>query len=108
MKNPIRTIDTIVVHENKDFLIIDFYAPTFLWNQIRRIVSALEKIGKTHLTLQQIRDALDHPEKKVDFQVAPPDYLFLKNVVYDFEFEYKQGYRKQLKDFENKIVAHFS
>ena len=45
LKNPVRTIDNIVVGEKQDFLVLDFYAQTFLWNQIRRIVSAVEKIG---------------------------------------------------------------
>jgi tRNA pseudouridine38-40 synthase len=105
LKNPVRTIDNIVLYEKQDFLILDFYAQTFLWNQIRRIVSALEKRGKGVLSNEQIRAALEYPERKVDFQMAAPEPLILKDVVYDFLFEYVKDYKKNLQSFENRIVA---
>jgi tRNA pseudouridine38-40 synthase len=105
LKNPVRIIDTIFVVEKQDFLILDFYAQTFLWNQIRRIVSALEKRGKGILSNEQIHTALEHPEKKVDFQMAAPEPLILKDVVYDFPFEYVKNFKKNLQIFENRIVA---
>ena len=105
LKNPIRTINNIVIVEKKDFLILDFYAQTFLWNQIRRIVSALEKTGKGILSNKQILTALEHPELKVDFQVAAPEPLILKDVIYDFSFEYVKNYKKTLHIFENRIIS---
>ena len=53
-KDPIRIIDNIIISKQDDFLIIDFYAQTFLWNQIRRIVSALEKVGKGKIEKKHI------------------------------------------------------
>jgi tRNA pseudouridine38-40 synthase len=103
LKNPVRTIDNIVIVEKKDFLILDFYAQTFLWNQIRRIVSVLEKRAKGVISDEQIRAALEHPEDKVDFQVAAPDPLILKDVIYDFSFEYVKDYKKNLQIIENRI-----
>ena len=105
LKTPVRIIDNIVIVEKKDFLILDFYAQTFLWNQIRRIVSALEKRGKGVLSNEQIRAALEHPETKIDFQVAAPEPLILKDVVYDFSFEYVKDYKKNLQIIENGVVA---
>jgi tRNA pseudouridine38-40 synthase len=105
LKNPIRTVDTIIVIEKQDFLVLDFYAQTFLWNQIRRIVSALEKRGKGVLSNEQIHAALEYPEKKVDFQMAASEPLILKDVVYDFPFEYVKDFKKNLQIFENRIVA---
>jgi len=105
LKNLVRTIDTIIVVEKQDFLVLDFYAQTFLWNQIRRIVSALEKRGKGILSNEQIRAALEHPEQKVDFQIAAPEPLILKDVVYDFSFVYSKDFKKNLQVFENSIVA---
>jgi tRNA pseudouridine38-40 synthase len=105
LKNPVRTIDNIVISEKQDFLILDFYAQTFLWNQIRRIVSALRKAGEGALANNTIQHALLHPKEKVDFQVAPPEPLILKDVVYDFSFEYVKDYKKDLQVFENRIVA---
>ncbi|HUS99798.1 MAG TPA: tRNA pseudouridine(38-40) synthase TruA [Candidatus Thermoplasmatota archaeon] len=105
LKNPVRTIESIVISEKHGFFVIDFYAQTFLWNQIRRIISALEKRGRGKLSDEQIRTALEHPEQKVDFQIAAPTPLILKDIVYDFSFEYIQNYKKKLERFEKGIVA---
>jgi tRNA pseudouridine38-40 synthase len=107
LKNPVRTIDNIVLSEERDFFVLDFYAQTFLWNQIRRIVSAIKKIGEGTLSLDAVRGALLHPEKTVDFQVAAPEPLILMDVIYDFPFEYKKNYKKELRSFENRIVSSF-
>lgn len=105
LKNPVRTIENIIVGENQDFFVLDFYAQTFLWNQIRRIVSAVKKIGAGSLSIESVRQALDHPEKKMDFQVAVSEPLILKDVMYDFSFMYVKNYKKKLLRFENSIVS---
>lgn len=105
LKNPVRCIDNIVVDETWDFLVLDFYAQTFLWNQIRRIVSALKKVGDGTLCLDAVRQALNHPEIKVDFQVAAAEPLLLKDVVYDFPFTYTKQYKKKLLSLEKNIVS---
>lgn len=108
LKNPVRSIENIVVSETRQFLVLDFYAQTFLWNQIRRIISALKKVGAETLSLDTIRTALDHPEKKVDFQVAASEPLLLKDVLYDFSFDYVKEYKKKLLSLEKKIVSSLS
>ena len=105
LKNPVRVLDNITVTETKKFFIFDFYAQTFLWNQIRRIVSAIQKAGDGTLSLEEIRHALSHPEKKVDYQVAASEPLFLTDVTYDFSFEYTKDYKKKLLRFEKTIVS---
>jgi tRNA pseudouridine38-40 synthase len=105
LKDPVRTIDLILVDVQDDFLVIDFSAQTFLWNQIRRVVSALQKVGSGALCLENVRSALDHPERKVDFQLASAEPLFLKDVIYDFSFTYIKGYKKKLRELEQSIVS---
>ncbi|MDH7517792.1 MAG: tRNA pseudouridine(38-40) synthase TruA [Candidatus Thermoplasmatota archaeon] len=102
-KNPVRTINNITIEEKNSFFVIDFYAQTFLWHQIRRIVSAIEKIGKNKITKQQIINALNNPNKKVDFGLAPPEPLILKDVIYDFNFKYHKNSLKKIKQLETKI-----
>ena len=104
-KGPVRTIDSIVFTEKGDFLVIDFYAQTFLWHQIRRIVSALEKVGKGILEKQQIIEALCNPDKKVDFGLVPAEPLILNNIVYDFEFEYDKKLLDGRDKLERRIVS---
>jgi tRNA pseudouridine38-40 synthase len=104
-KNPIRTIENIVINEEYYFFIIEFYAQTFLWHQIRRIISTIEKFYNEKLTKEQIENALENPEIKVDFGLAPAEPLILKDVIYDFEFDYKKNYLKGLDEFKKKIVS---
>ena len=107
-KDPHRIIDNIVVTENNDFFVIDFYAQTFLWHQIRRIISAMEKVGMGKLEEEQIIEALNNPDKKVDFGIAPAAPLILKDIMYDFSFEYEKYYLKTLNDLEKRIVNSLS
>jgi len=104
-KEPVRTIDNITVTEQDDFLIIDFYAQTFLWHQIRGIVSAIEGMGSGKLEKERIIEALHNPDKKVDFGLAPAEPLILMDIIYDFEFEYDKKLADELNDLEKWIVS---
>jgi tRNA pseudouridine38-40 synthase len=105
-RKPIRTIDNILFMQENDILILDFFAQTFLWHQIRRIISALIKVGSGKLEIEKIRKALNNPEKKVDFGLAPAKPLILKDVVYNFEFEYDTSQLKKVKLLEKKIISY--
>jgi tRNA pseudouridine38-40 synthase len=104
-KDPIRTIDNILFTLENDFLIIDFFAKTYLWHQIRRIISSLIKIGNGTLEEEQIIGALKSPENKVDFGLAPAEPLILKDVLYDFEFEYDKNLMKKVKNLEKNLIS---
>jgi tRNA pseudouridine38-40 synthase len=104
-KDPVRTIDNIIFTLEDDFLIVDFYAQTFLWHQIRRIVSVLIKVGNGKLEKEQIIVALDNPDKKVDFGLASAEPLVLSDIVYDFDFEYDKKILKELDLLEEKIFS---
>ena len=104
-RDPVRTIDNIIFNLQNNFLIIDIYAQTFLWNQVRRVISALEKVGLGKLEEAQIFEALNNPGKVFDFGVSPADSLILKDIVYDFGFEtFKKG-KTKLANLENKLLS---
>ena len=103
-KNPVRQIDNIVVNMQKDFLVIDFFAPNFLWNQIRRIISATEKIAIGKIDRQEIVESLANPDKDVDFNIAPAEPLILKDVIYDFEFEHDKKMFEKTCNIEKDLV----
>ena len=65
--------------------------------------SLYENLGK--LENEQIVEALQHPDKKVDFGLASPEPLILKDIVYDFEFEYPDKSLTELNNFEKRIVT---
>lgn len=105
-KNSIRSIDNIVISETNDFLFIDFFAKNFLWNQIRRIISALIKVGNNKIKNQEITRALNNPKIKLDFGLAPGDPLILKEIFYDFNFEINKKNFKRLELFESQIISN--
>lgn len=54
----------------------------FLRNQIRRIIESAIKYCKGKISLSEIKHALHHPEKNVDFNLAPAMLLILKTIKY--------------------------
>jgi tRNA U38,U39,U40 pseudouridine synthase TruA len=65
----------------------------------------VEKVGLKKLTKKHLSDALNNPEKKVDFGVAPAEPLILKDILYDFTFEYGKNTEQRLCDFERTIIS---
>lgn len=82
-KNPCLKIDTITISHKKKFYLIDIRAQRFLWNQVRRMVAAMEKMGKNKITSDSIKKTLDEPIRHKSFGIAPPEYLVLMNVEYN-------------------------
>jgi tRNA pseudouridine38-40 synthase len=105
-RNPVRSIENIVISENKDFLIFDFFAQNFLWNQIRRIISALTKVGNNKIEKEEIAKALDNPNKKVDFGLAPAEPLILIDIFYNFDFKIDYNNFKKAKLLESQIISN--
>ena len=105
-KNPVRIISNIVIDKFGKFLVIDFFAQNFLWNQVRRIISAVEKVGSGKITLDEIINALNNPQKRYDFGVAPSERLMLKDISYNFEFEVDKKLLSKVKIFEKKTLKN--
>lgn len=85
-RNPVRKIDKVRVIKEGEIIKIDFIGKSFLWNQIRRMVSAMIKVGKNEADVNDVKKALYCKEKK-NFGVAPAQNLVLYDIKYDFEFE---------------------
>jgi len=81
-----RTIESINLKPDSTWILIDIEARSFLWHQIRRLVSAWIKYARGELTENQVLEALSEPKSRVDFGLAPPEPLMLMDVRYDFEF----------------------
>jgi len=61
--------------------IIEFRADHFLWNMIRRIVSAIVSVASGKSSLSDVRDALNG--RNISFGVARGDALTLTDVIYE-------------------------
>jgi len=84
-RKTIRKLDKIIIKGRK-ILKIDFFAPSFLWNQVRRMVAALVMVGRGEAGVDSIKNALNG--KRTNFGIMPSKNLVLLDVVYenvDFE-----------------------
>jgi tRNA pseudouridine38-40 synthase len=80
-----KTIQSIEVFQLGEFLIIDIKAREFLRSMVRRIVAALDEVGKGNVTLDDIRLALEG--EACHFGMASSERLCLMDVEYPFQFE---------------------
>ena len=81
-KSPIKTINKIVINQNKDFIIIKVKAKSFLMNQVRIITGTLVDIGLNKKTENDISLALKNLDKKHVGPTAPPHGLILEKINY--------------------------
>ncbi len=65
----------------KRTLTFDFVAPAFLWQQVRRMVSALRAVGRGKLDLHDFKRMLKQHQSQLPAP-APPEGLVLVRVVY--------------------------
>lgn len=103
-KNPIRTIEKITINKLDSFFILEFQAQTYLWQQIRRIVSSILKCEKEKISKEDISMALKYPMKHVDFGLADPHRLILQDIKYDFYFNLDTNGLKKKKVLEQEII----
>ena len=78
-KNPVRTVDECVPWMSSDGRVIGISVKSqaFLWNQVRRIASAVSGAVSGRNTLDDIRSALENPEVPLDLGRSPSDGLML-------------------------------
>jgi tRNA pseudouridine38-40 synthase len=85
-KSATRTIDSIRLRRSGPFLTVDFFARSFLWNQVRRMMGAAFGAASGEFGLIDIKEALHRPRTKADLGLAPPEGLILMDVDYGLEF----------------------
>ncbi len=95
-KNPARPIETIEISKEKEFIILDFKAQSFLWQMVRRIVKAMTDVEKGKLSLDDLKNALGG-KTRADFGIASAEPLILMDVRYDFNFNIDRMKSKDLK-----------
>jgi len=104
-KYPVRTIKKIAIARKGDIYLIDIEADAFLWNMVRKIVTALRLVGQNKRPNDWIGRMFDpaHPE---GIPPAPAAGLYLKKVNYEGiaweedEYSRKRAYQRLLHSFE--------
>lgn len=83
-------------------LVLDFRAPRFLWNQVRKIVGSLDAMDRGRLLEREVRAALDG-KLSLQVPVASPEPLVLMDVAYDFAFTPTVGVQQRHQRFLEEI-----
>lgn len=81
-KSPVASLTRIRFRRRAPGPWLEFEAPFFLWQQVRRLVAAFNAVQSGRKTGQQVLHALQHPRVRADFGVAPPEDLLLVRVDY--------------------------
>lgn len=97
--DPYRIVRSISTQRQGAVLLIDIVGPSFLWNQVRRMVEAGRRIAAGDLHDTAIRAALVRGEPD-DFGCAPPEPLVLLDVEYD-----KLAFAPPPDDVRGRIAA---
>ncbi|MCL2143200.1 MAG: tRNA pseudouridine(38-40) synthase TruA [Methanomassiliicoccaceae archaeon] len=72
---------SVKIDKKDDVLVIEFRSEHFLWNMIRRIVSAISSVGRNESKMDDAERALNG--EAVSFGLARADALTLADVVYE-------------------------
>lgn len=107
-QNCVRTIYSIELRMNGDFLIFEIEGNAFTWNMVRCIVSALQAVGSRHRSVEWFEKML-HPERyRERVEPAPPYGLILKDIRYsNVEFEVDDYAWGTLKSKIDRIVDYY-
>lgn len=81
-QDTVREILKLDIEQQNDLLIFIVRADGFLWNMVRKIVSALEIVGSRDKKIDWIQELLD-PELNLGVPTAPPEGLILWDVGYE-------------------------
>jgi tRNA pseudouridine38-40 synthase len=80
--DPLRTVLRSTVRQDKDFLIYDVEARSFLRHMVRNIVGTLFDVGRGVLSVEEFAQILAARDRTQAGQTAPPQGLFFVEVKY--------------------------
>jgi tRNA pseudouridine38-40 synthase len=95
-RNPIRSIKNIEIEKTADFFIFTISGKSFLYQMVRRMVSALKTVGDGLMAPREIKKLLDKEHDNIIYPL-PPENLVLWKVEYPFEIEHDKYSVKRLK-----------
>ena len=78
----IKTLDELNVNRNGEVIEITVRARSFLHNQVRNFVGTLKLVGEGKWTASDVQAALDKKDRTAGGPTAPPDGLYLVEVIY--------------------------
>jgi len=81
-RDPVRTVNNLEVRNQDHVICFDIKGESFLWNMVRKMVTAIINVGLGKI---EVRDVAKHlnPQRKVFITPAPAEGLILMDVTYD-------------------------
>jgi tRNA pseudouridine38-40 synthase len=84
-RSTVKTLDKVGVIPLGEFLVIDLEGREFLRNMVRRVVAALQQVGRGRSSLDEVMRALEG--ENAQFGLVPPENLCLMEVRYPIDFK---------------------
>jgi tRNA pseudouridine38-40 synthase len=81
-KSPVKTLDALEVARRGDEIEIEARARSFLHHQVRNMVGTLKLVGLGKWSPAHVRRALEARDRRAGGPTAPPDGLYLVEVIY--------------------------
>ena len=81
-KSPVKTLDLLQVTRSGDEVQIEARARSFLHHQVRNMVGSLKLVGLGKWRAPHRREALDARDRRAGGPTAPPEGLYLVEVIY--------------------------
>lgn len=82
VKGTVRTVYSVEVGRDGDYITIDVKGGGFLYNMVRIIAGTLMGVGKGKLTPEAVREAIEAKDRTLAGATAQPHGLFLVEVYY--------------------------
>jgi len=109
-KYPVRTIRKLEIARRGDVYVIDVEADAFLWNMVRKIVTALRLVGENKRPNDWLERMFDPAAHREGIPPAPAAGLYLKAVSYagiaweEDAYARQRAYQRMLHAFERQRV----
>lgn len=94
-RDPVRKMTSIKIERHGDALALVFMGESFLWEMVRRIVTALRLSGKGEVSIRELEESLNKEVKK-KFPPSPPEGLVLWRIKYGFDLGQEEYSKKKL------------
>lgn len=95
-RGTVKTLISLDIREHRGGVIIEAKADGFLWNMVRKIVTALEMVGSGKKTVDWVQDLLN-PQLNQGVAAAPPEGLVFLDVGYGREIDWDEDlYSKKI------------
>lgn len=82
-KSTVRKVDQIRIQREGDYIRFTFHGTGFLQNMVRILVGTLLEVGYGRMSLKQVREVLENPERQKAGPTAPAQGLCMLQVDYD-------------------------